>query len=120
MARKKNTSSMVTVAFNHPHGMEFRLGERTVMIRGNASGLAGREKGVLPVGQFGYTRISAEDWEAIQKTYGSMAIFKNGLIFAEATQKRAEDHSDELAELRHGREAIDITTTRTEEAEKTE
>ena len=110
------SGNMVTVAFNSPRGMIFPIGGENVHINGNNAHLIGKEKGILPVGRYGYTRIPADTWEAIRKTYGSMAIFQNGLIFAEKSKDRAEDKAEDLAETRHGLEPVDIKKTATEEA----
>ena len=111
---------MVTVAYNSPHGMIFNVNGKTVRIKGNAEHLRGKEKGVIPVGRFGYTRIPAADWEAIVKTYGSMAIIKNGLMYAEKTRDRAEDRAEEQAKMRHGLEPVDTSTTTTKEVPQAE
>lgn len=109
-------TGLVTVSYNSPRGIIFKLAGKDVHINGNATHLIGKEKGIIPVGRFGYTRISADEWDAIEKTYGSMDIFKNGLIFAEKSKDRAEDKADEMKETRHGLEPVDTETTRTEEA----
>jgi len=108
-------SDMVTVAYNSPRGMEFKINGKTVSINGNAEYLRGREKGVIPVGRFGYTRIPAADWEAIVKTFGSMAIIERGLMFAEKTKDRAEDRAEEQAQMRHGLEPVNTEKTATKE-----
>ena len=76
---------------------------------------AERKKGVLPVGAFGLTRVNADDWAYIEKTYGPhMEIFKSGLIFAQARKADAVDEADERAELRHGLEPVDVAKAQTE------
>ncbi len=80
-----------------------------MLIEGNAASLRGKEKGVLPVGAFGLTRVNADDWAYIEKTYGPhMEIFKSGLIFAQARKADAVDEADERAELRNGLEPVDV------------
>ena len=65
--------------------------------------------GGLPVGAFGLTRVNADDWAYIEKTYGPhMEIFKSGLIFAQARKADAVDEADERAELRNGLEPVDV------------
>ena len=122
-AKKKNrpqasdtAADMVTVAYNSPRGIIFAVGGKRIHVNGNASHLIGKEKGIIPVGRYGYTRIATDEWEAIEAAYGSMAIFKNGLIFAEKSKGRAEDRADEQAETRHGLEPVNTGTTATEEA----
>jgi hypothetical protein len=114
--RAPESGNMVTVAYNAPRGMVFTVGAERIHINGNNAHLIGQEKGVLTVGRFGYTRIPAGKWEAIVKKYGSMAIFKNGLIYAEKSKDRAEDRAEDLAGTRHGLEPVDITPTDTEVA----
>ena len=120
MARpKKNTAPETTqatktdtvmVALNRTTGITFPMPDgRKVLIEGNAASLRGKEKGVLPVGAFGLTRVNADDWAYIEKTYGPhMEIFKSGLIFAQARKADAVDEADERAELRNGLEPVDV------------
>ena len=120
MARpKKNTApetvqatkaDTVMVALNRTTGIMYPMPDgRKVLIEGNAAGLRGKEKGVLPVGAFGLTRVNADDWAYIEKTYGPhMEIFKSGLIFAQARKADAVDEADERAELRNGLEPVDV------------
>lgn len=105
----------VYVALNRASGIRFPLPDgRRVLIQGNAAPLRGQEKGVLPVGAYGLTRIAASDWDYIQKTYGPhMEIFRSGLIFAQPRKADARDEADEKAELRHGLEPVDAATTNT-------
>jgi hypothetical protein len=125
MAKKKDTDAApdsatgVFVALNHPQGIIFTLpNNRKVTISGNAEHLRGKEKGVLPVGGFGLTRIEASEWEYIQAEYGHMAIFKHGLIFAHSRKAKARDEAEEKVETRHGRESVDTTATKTEEVRR--
>jgi hypothetical protein len=115
-AEPNSGKDMVTVAYNAARGIIFSLNGKSIHINGSNIQLMGKEKGVIPVGQYGYTRIPAGDWEAIRKTYGSMEIFKNGLIFAEKSQDKAQGRAEEQAETRHGLEPVDPETTHTEEA----
>ena len=120
MARpKKNTAPETTqatktdtvmVALNRTTGITFPMPDgRKVLIEGNAASLRGKEKGVLPVGAFGLTRVNADDWAYIEKTYGPhMEIFKSGRIFAQARKADAVDEADERAELRNGLEPVDV------------
>lgn len=100
----------VTVALCHPHGIQFILegGKKRVKLNGNAVNLIGQPKGILPIGGFGLTEISVSDWEAIKATYGNMEIFKNGLCFAHNKRNDTLAEADEKAELRHGREPVQV------------
>jgi hypothetical protein len=98
----------VIVAYNNPTGVIFSLpNHRSVTIQGNAVSLRGKEKGQIPFGAFGFSRVAKEDWEHIKAKYGKMAIFKNGLIFASDRKDKAIDAAEERNELRHGFEPID-------------
>ena len=105
----------VVVALNRASGIVFALPDgRRVRVAGNALNLRGKEKGVLPVGAFGLTEISADDWSYIEKTYGPhMEIFKSGLIFARAKHADAVDEAEEKKELRHGLEPMNVETAAT-------
>lgn len=107
ITESKNTH--VIVCLKHPHGIKFKLNNnRSVVINGNAVHLKGRTTGVLPDGGFGMTTILREDWEAIKKAYGTMSIFKNGLIFACADTASAQAQAKEHDELKSGFEPVDI------------
>lgn len=96
----------VTVALCHPHGIQFILGKRRVVLNGNAANLAGLPKGSLPLGGYGLTVIDADDWAEIKRVYGNMEIFKNGLCFAHEARNDTLSEADEKAELRHGLEPV--------------
>lgn len=107
ITESKNTH--VIVCLKHPHGIKFKLNNnRSVVINGNTVHLKGRTTGVLPDGGFGMTTILREDWEAIKKAYGTMSIFKNGLIFACADTASAQAQAKEHDELKSGFEPVDI------------
>lgn len=109
------TATTVAVALNRQTGIAFPMPDgRKVVINGNAAHLRGREKGILPVGAFGITVIQKDDWDYIEKKYGGMDIFKNGLLFAADKKSRAQDEATEKEELRHGLEPVDVSKTRTE------
>lgn len=105
-------SDTVFVALNRVNGIKFALanGER-VLINGNGAPLVGREMGVIPIGGYGLTEISREAWEYIEKTYGCMEIFQNGLIFATDKRGDTEMESVNRRSLRHGLEPIDPEKT---------
>lgn len=116
---KMNT---VTVAYNHPRSIIFDVVDKTgvkheVLINGNATHLKGLDTGVLPTGgQYGLTfGVDAELWEAIKAKFGSMLIFKNGLIFATAPSDAGaavEDHKS----TRNGFEPVDTAKSKTQAA----
>lgn len=112
-ATPEKAEGYVMVCLNRPTGIKFTLPNgKTVRINGNAVDLKGKDMGVLPVGSYGMTMISKEDWEAIQKKYASsMPIFAQGLIFASADTASALDEAKDKAELRGGLEPIDPSRT---------
>lgn len=106
----------VVVCSNYPLDLKFRIGEKSVIIKGNSSNLRGKAKGVLPTGgAFGITSVPTEAWEYIAKTYADAPYIKNGLVFA-STAANARAEAKERAGLRHGFEPIDTTKTTTKEA----
>jgi len=121
ISQQENGNDIVTVALCHPLGIKFRLGkEHSVILRGNATDLIGKEKGILPMGGFGLTQIRRDEWEEIKRVYGKMAIFRNGLIFAHEKKSYVEEESHEKEDLRHGFEPIEVEgpnkTSKTEPA----
>lgn len=108
-ATTQATDNSVYVALNRPLAIQFTMPDgRKVVIAGNADHLRGQEKGVLPVGGYGLTRVATADWEYIEKTYGGMEIFKNGLIFAHEKKGFAKAEAEERSELRNGLEPVEI------------
>ena len=112
----------VTVGLNHPVGLKFRVldkygVEQVVEIAGNATGLRGLEKGILPAaGAYGLTpNVPAELWEAVKAKYRHMAIFRNGLIFAVGDNRSAKSEAKNRASLRNGAEPIEPKQTTTSE-----
>ena len=101
-------SNTIVVALNYPLGITFDLSkERRVKLNGNAESLRGKDKGQLPVGAFGLTVIDRADWEEIKAKYGTMRLFRSGLIFVSDSKSNAEAEAEEKKETRHGLEAVD-------------
>ena len=101
----------VVVALCHPHGISFRLGDRgehEVRLNGNAANLKGLSMGVLPLGGFGLTTVKAEEWEAIKRQVQDWPLYKNGLLYAHEKMADVTAEADEKAELRHGREPVQV------------
>jgi hypothetical protein len=104
----------VFVAYNSPVGIKFPMPDgRKVLIEGNAAHLRGKEKGTLPIGGFGLTRIAKSDWAYIVKTYGGSIDFTSGRLFAQDSRARAEDEAGEKSATRHGLEPVDTSRTNT-------
>lgn len=112
-AQNVQSGGNVVVSFNNAHSMIFEVNGKKIKINGSNEGLRGIPDGVLAVGRYGQTVVSREDWEAIKKTYGKMAVFANGLIFAENDHASAKSRENEHKDLRHGLEPVDTENTYT-------
>ena len=97
------------VIFDMPDG-------RKVRISGINENLRGKEKGIISTGGGIFTKVNAEDWDFIRKTFADYAAIKNGLIYAESNPGRAKAAIRERSELRDGFEPIDPKATNTEAA----
>lgn len=120
----EGTSDTVCVALNSPQDRIYRIPIGTepkdrsyhpIYIKGGSSKLRGVKTGVIPIGTYGYTTISRDDWNLIVRHYGNTESFKNGLIFACNTEAEAKKEAKGRRELRHGLEPIDPTKTKTKE-----
>lgn len=96
-------------------GQRFTLanGKQVVFNGVPVTDLVGRDGNFIPGGKFGVTKVSAEDWDEIKQTYGEMAMFKNGLVFAAKTMDEGQSKALERSGLRHGFEQIDPNTRKT-------
>lgn len=102
------SADSVFVFCNNNIGIIFKLdtGE-TVEIAGMpVSNLKRPDGGAFPGGKYGITRVDAQKWESLQRTYGGMKLFKNELIFAAPTLERGKAMARERSGLRHGMEQI--------------
>lgn len=100
-------SKYVYVYLNHPTGIQFDIARNggqkyRLLINGNAMALRGKDKGILPRGAYGMTRIERDEWETIKRKYGSMRIFKTGLIFISDDRDYGDDRARDQAELESG------------------
>lgn len=99
----------VIVCLKHPQGIKFNLPDkRYVIIKGNAANLKGLKSGILPDGGFGMTVIDRQDWEYIKKTYSTLNVFKNGLIFSSNDKASAKSQSKEHDEIKSGMEPVEV------------
>lgn len=112
------TSPKVVVCLNHAHSIVFEVGDRKIKVNGTNENLRGQREGILAVGRFGHTVMDAQDWEAICKKYGSMAIFRNNLIFSANDTASAKAQEKELKDTRHGMEPVDVTKTASKEGKE--
>ena len=83
-------------------------GQEDVKPGHSAADLKGLSMGTLPVGGFGLTTIAKADWEAIRRIVQDWALFRNGLLFAHDKPADVTAEADEKAELRHGREPVEV------------
>lgn len=105
------TVSKVVVCLNSAHSIVFEIDGRKIQINGSNEHLRKQKEGILAVGKFGESLIDKQDWEQIQKIYGSMSIFKSGLIYAQDNHASARDVAKEREKLRNGLEPVDPKTT---------
>lgn len=106
------SDNTVVVGLCHPHGIQFVLRDgKRVVLNGNAVDLKGKDKGVLRDKGFGLTRIATDAWEAIQAIPFGRDLVKNGVLFANPKREDTIAESDDKAEVRHGREPVDVTAT---------
>ena len=99
----------VIVCLKHPQGIKFNLpNNRYVIIEGNAAHLKGLKSGILPDGGFGMTVIDRQDWNYIKKTYSTLNVFKNGLIFSSNDKASAARQSKEHDEIKSGMEPVEV------------
>lgn len=99
----------VIVCLKHPQGIKFNLpNNRYVIIEGNAANLKGLKSGILPDGGFGMTVIDRQDWNYIKKTYSTLNVFKNGLIFSSNDKASAARQSKEHDEIKSGMEPVEV------------
>lgn len=105
----ESKNDKVIVCLKHPQGIKFKLpNNRHVIIKGNATHLKGLKSGILPDGGFGMTVIDRQDWEHIKKTYSTMNVFENGLIFASDNNASAKSQSKEHDEIKSGMEPVEV------------
>ncbi|HJA08904.1 MAG TPA: hypothetical protein H9962_06920 [Candidatus Mailhella merdigallinarum] len=99
----------VYVYANLPSGQIFALPDGgKVEIKGvPASLLRGPEGERLKGGKYGVTRVKKNEWDAVLRLYGTMAIFRNGLVFATGSEFDGGEEAHQRRDLRHGFEPLD-------------
>lgn len=108
----QTSGDTVTVCSNYPRDLKFMVPDNfgrqvAVVIKGNATNLRGKEKGIIPIGGYGVTTCVPKDaWEWILKHRPDDEFIKKGLVFA-TTAAKARAAAKERAELRHGFEPAD-------------
>lgn len=103
---KPEQKPVVTVKYKSMHSIQFELNGKPIKINGSNEDLRGKSTGVL-ITDFGTTTLPRKVWEDIENKYGSMSIFKNGLIFAYAQPASAQARAEENAELKTGFEPVE-------------
>lgn len=105
-------TTTVWVALNHPWGLVFDVGGKSVTLEGApVSKLRNGEGQHLFGGLFGFTEVNTNVWEAIHSLYGQMSLFQSGRLFAAPTRESVEAMARERSELRHGFEPVDPEKT---------
>lgn len=108
------SKTMVCIGANLPHGQTFVLpGGKRVSLNGNAEDLRGLERGILREGVYGLTTVDADDWEEVKKLFGSMVMFRSGLILETDSKADTEKEASKNTKTRHGLEAVDPEKTGT-------
>lgn len=111
-APAQTSGDTVTVCSNYPRDLKFMVPDNfgrqvAVVIKGNATNLRGKEKGIIPIGGYGVTTgVPKDAWEWILKHRPDDEFIKKGLVFA-TTAAKARAAAKERAELRHGFEPAD-------------
>ena len=108
----------VLVYANLPHGQRFRLNDgHTVEIQGfPVSKLLDEHGNALPAGQYGVTRLPADQWAEVERLYGDMAVMRSGLIFEAPDAAYGNDMAKDHSHMRHGLEPVDPRSTTTRPA----
>ena len=115
-------SEVVSVFANLQTGQSFKLPDgSTVTISGvPVSNLKGIDGQNFAGGKYGVTKVPADQWAQIVKTYGGMKFFQSGLVFAAETMERGKAMARERGGLRHGYEPVDPNSDRAKTTPKTE
>lgn len=122
MARtSKKSADTVFVYAKLPHGQAFALPDgREITLRGCPVSALHGANGLPLAGDCGVTELPAEDWEEIDRLYGSMRIFASGLVFAAPSREAGDAMAEERAALTHGLEPLDPDTGLTQPAARPE
>lgn len=91
--------SFVTVSCKLPHGLQIKVKDRALTLRGsNAPGA---------IAGFGFTTIPEDFWNEWKATHKNFAPLVKGLIFAHAKPSSAKAEVNEKKDLRNGLEPLD-------------
>lgn len=105
------TSDIVYVYANLPDGQTFLLGHKEVCIKGYTIDKLRLPGGYfIPGGKYEVNVVPKSDWDEVMKVYGSMQIFKSGLVFSAPSREIGDAMAKERESLRHGLEPLDPST----------
>lgn len=105
------TSNVVYVYANLPDGQTFLLGHKEVSIKGYTIDKLRLPGGYFHAGgKYEVNVVAKSDWDEVMKVYGSMQIFKSGLVFSAPSREIGDAMAKEREALRHGLEPLDPST----------
>ncbi len=109
----KSNKDIVYVFYNSPTGIKFRLSNNKVIeINGSPlSELYNPSGNRMSAGKFGITEILRQDYEQIEKMYGSMKIFESGRLYASDSMDYGNDRAKEQEKQVNGNEQVNISNT---------
>ncbi len=109
---RKSNSEMVFVFYNSPNAIKFEIDEKIIVINGAPlSELYSPTGNIMTQGKFGITELCKDEWEAIQRKYGSMKIFSSSLIYAHKDKSYGKQKAKELIDQKNGNEQVKIAST---------
>lgn len=92
--------STVTIGCKLPNGIHMIQGEKRVRILGwNNNEIVGLSHGIT-------REVPVELWEAWSAEHADSKLVKGGFIFAEESEKRAQDKAKEQADNKSGQEQL--------------
>lgn len=93
--------NFVTVACKLPHGLQIKVGDKAVNLRGTNTPDA--------IGGYGFTLVDESFWKEWLALYQNFQPVKKGLIFAHPKGRPARDQAKEQAEIKNGLEPLDAS-----------
>lgn len=123
---RSKSGAVVYIACGLQNGIKFKLTTNSGAVKeiefpGVNSALKGKSQGILaPEGNAVLTSVSREDWEQIQKEFGSAPYMtcEPPLLMEVKTPQEFNDRDDEIKEMKTGLEPIDPKQVNVEQATK--